>query len=236
MNLTVDIGNTRVKIALFDQSNMVLHKCVEDPSREIDNIPQIDKAIVVSTKDSFEEIVSMLEKKCRKIILLDHNTPIPIKNLYQTPEKLGYDRLASAIGAWSLKERRNLAIFDFGSALTIDVVTENGEYLGGNISPGVNMRFKALNKFTDKLPLLSLENEVNITGNNTKSAIISGVANSILFEVKGYIDALEQKYGEIDIFFCGGDANFFVKQLKNTIFVVPNLVHVGLNEILEYND
>jgi len=147
----------------------------------------------------------------------------------------GADRLAAAVGANTIYPNSDILIVDFGTAITIDVVS-GGEFLGGNITPGAAIRFKALHHFTKKLPLCSLnDNPTELFGNTSVSAIECGVVNGIVYEIEGYIRDLQRKYSDLRIIFTGGDSNFFAKRLKNTIFATYDLVAYGLNRILEYN-
>ncbi len=131
----------------------------------------------------------------------------------------------------------NVLIVDFGTAITFDFVSAEGEFLGGNISPGAATRFRALHHFTDTLPLCSFpqQEKPTLLGDSTRSAIESGVVNGIVYEIEGYIRDLEQRYEDLRIVFTGGESDFFAKRLKNTIFATYDLVAYGLNRILEYN-
>ena len=124
---------------------------------------------------------------------------------------------------------------DFGTAITIDLVTAAGEFKGGNISPGAMTRFRALHDYTSKLPLRSLSDDTMLISTNSNQAVESGVINGIVYEIEGYITRLSQDYEDLKIIFTGGDGNFFAKRLKNTIFAIYDLVVYGLNRILEYN-
>ena len=163
------------------------------------------------------------------------NTRLPFKNLYLDKETLGFDRIAAAAGAQALFPGENIIIIDAGTAITIDVVTKEGQFIGGNISPGVDMRFKALNEFTSKLPLVKIEGETGITAKTTEDAIRFGVFNGIKYEMDGYIDAFNQIYENLKVILTGGDHKYFDKKLKNSIFADSNLTLKGLNKILQFN-
>jgi len=173
--------------------------------------------------------------------LLDHymvlsaKTNLPLINLYQTPETLGKDRLAAVIGGISLFPGSNVLVIDAGTAITFDFINKQKEYLGGNISPGLSMRYQALHQFTKQLPLLQKEEDFELLGENTKKAIIRGVQNGIVFEINHYIESLSVKNGNITTILTGGDSNFFDNKLKYPIFVESDLVLMGLNKILKYN-
>jgi type III pantothenate kinase len=160
---------------------------------------------------------------------------LPFINKYETIQTLGNDRIGAVAGAQFLYPKENILIIDAGTAITYDILIGN-EYLGGNISAGLNMRLKALHHFTSSLPLVELEDEIEFWGNNTGAAILSGVVNGIIFEIEGYIEYFKKR-GEKNItIITGGDANYLVKKIKQPIFAVPNLVLIGLNRILEYNE
>ncbi len=149
---------------------------------------------------------------------------------------MGYDRIAAVTGAHTIYPNNNVLVIDAGTALTYDLVTAEGEYLGGNISPGMNMRFKALNKFTNRLPLLSInDEEIDLLGTSTEKAIKSGVVNGVLMEIEGFISSVSQKFTDLKVVITGGDAFSFEKRLKSSIFVISHLNLIGLNRILDYN-
>ncbi len=240
MNLTIDIGNTFVKMALMDQGQIVdtFRMRGHEPDA-VDAIfmecPAIDKAILVCTREGMDGLEKDVSGRVKQYIRFDHAVPVPIKNLYATPLTLGYDRLAAAVGAHTIYPNHPVLAVDFGTAITYDIVTAAGEFLGGNISPGAQSRFRALNEYTSTLPLLELADNDSFLGKTTDSAIENGIAWGIVFETDGYIQALGKEYEGIKIIFTGGDANYFAKRVKNTIFATSDLVFYGLNAILEYN-
>lgn len=173
-------------------------------------------------------------------LYLDGETPIPIINRYNTPQTLGTDRLAAVIGAYAEGKRRTgihapILVIDLGTAITYDFITAEGEYLGGNISPGIDMRLRALNAFTDKLPLVSHQGECPPVGHSTETAIRSGVINGVKHEIHGTIQHFLVKYPQLLIFLTGGDAIDFDEPLKKRIFADKFLVIKGLDQILKYN-
>lgn len=200
-----------------------------------DEHPQISKVILSSVKPKDDELVRFLSENFEYFLELDNQTELPIGNLYETPETLGKDRLAAAVGANELFPDRNLLIIDAGTAITFDLVSEKNQFIGGNISPGLEMRFKALNQFTGKLPLVSYSNEFQPIGTNTADAIRAGVQNGILFEIAQTIDLFNRNYQNLQIIMTGGDSIFFDKKLNYSIFVHFNLTLIGLNRILEHN-
>jgi type III pantothenate kinase len=240
MNLIIDIGNTRIKLALFNDHDLMFNVPLDELKIDqlqilLDEYPQLNKAILSSVREYPDEIRKFLNSSFEQFIEFSHQTPVPIINLYKTPETLGYDRLAAAIGASSLFPGENLLVIDAGTAITYDVVTKNNEYLGGNISPGLETRFKALNHFTGKLPLVTPQIEFQPLGRDTESAIRAGVQLGIIFEAEQTIKYFNTIYENLKVILTGGDADFFDKKLKNTTFIQFNLVLFGLNMILEYN-
>ncbi len=239
MNIAIDIGNSSVKAGVFDNEKLVevfrYEKINKNQLEAITNQYNIENSIVASVQkddpDSIEEIESVL----KNVMQLNHNTPLPIENQYTTPETLGLDRIAAAVGGYILFPDSNVLIFDIGTAITIDFITKDKKYIGGNISPGLNMRFKALNNYTDKLPYLTQDNTFGLLGSNTHEAIVSGVQNGLVFEINQYIKEFKEKHKKIKPILTGGDANFFDNKLNYRIFVEQNLVLIGLNEILKYN-
>lgn len=241
MNLAIDIGNTLAKLAVIDDGQVVdFQKTQKIDSAFVEKIleenPEIEAAIIVSTGEYETAWEQMLEKRMKRFIRFGAETPIPIENGYATPQTLGLDRLAAAVAANALYPNSNVWIVDFGTAITVDFVSAEGRFLGGNISPGAATRFRALHHFTKRLPLCELDEEsVRLLGNSTRTAIESGVVNGIVYEIEGYIRDLQQRYNNLRIIFTGGESDFFAKRLKNTIFATYDLVAYGLNRILEYN-
>lgn len=240
MNLIIDIGNSFAKIAVMEEDRIVARstrpKLATDCIRELLELYPADRAILSTTRRPEPELEAEIERQVGHLIRFTPATPTPLTNRYATPETLGADRLAAAVGAWNRTPGRELLIFDFGSAITIDRVSAAGEYLGGNISPGMAMRFEALHRLTDRLPLCGPPTDpLVLTGADTRQAIESGVAVGIVHEIEGYIRRIEAKNRGIALFFAGRDANFFADKVKKTIFVTHDLVIEGLNRILEYN-
>lgn len=239
MNLVVDIGNSFIKSAVFKGEDIVMLKSFRISEYDllvsgINDYP-VKRAIVSSVSLSIDFISSSLKNKIKYVLFPNLNTRLPFKNLYLDKETLGFDRIAAAAGAQALFPGENIIIIDAGTAITIDVVTKEGQFIGGNISPGVDMRFKALNEFTSKLPLVKIEGETGITAKTTEDAIRFGVFNGIKYEMDGYIDAFNQIYENLKVILTGGDHKYFDKKLKNSIFADSNLTLKGLNKILQFN-
>ncbi|MGQ8335960.1 type III pantothenate kinase [Sunxiuqinia sp. A32] len=240
MNLIIDIGNTRVKVAIFRNSEIIFNEIFEDISIDIlsqftQKYDELNNVILSSVRDYPAEIKDYLEQTFDCFIELDSKTQIPIINKYKSPETLGKDRIAAAVGATTLFPNTNILVVDAGTAITYEIINAKNEYLGGNISPGLTTRFRALSQFTGKLPLISIEDDFQQIGTTTESAIRAGVQLGILFEVEQYINYFNNLYQKLQIIITGGDAKFFDKKLKNSIFVHLNLTLIGLNRILEYN-
>ncbi len=240
MNLIIDIGNTSTKYYIFSKGE-ILQKFISQSEQEIDyssiyaQYPDIKNIIVSSVAAEKTEIPAELKKKINTFIYLDENTQLPIKNNYQTKSTLGKDRIAAIVAAYNIFPNCNVLVIDAGTAITFDFINKNAEYQGGNISPGLNMRFKALNKFTHRLPLVSQKSNFEMIGQSTESAIVSGVQRGIIFEIDSYINEFKQKYDDLKVILTGGDAFFFANKLKNSIFANSNLIALGLNRILENN-
>jgi type III pantothenate kinase len=238
MNLILDVGNTQVKVALMEQGEIVFLKSFSTLSagiiEEILSTYLPHKAIVSVVGNFQPEILSYLSQKLM-VHVLGPKSKLPLKNAYETPLTLGYDRIAVAVGAISLYPNQNVLVVDCGTAITYDVVTSDEIYLGGAISPGISLRFKSLNDYTAKLPLLNISTTFNLIGRNTNDCITSGVLNGVVAEVDAYIEKFNQIYSNSRVVLTGGDSSFFADKLKNSIFVNPNLIFTGLNRILELN-
>ena len=239
MNLIVDIGNTLIKTAVIDGDRIMDQRRTANATdyfidRLLSDYPSIDKAIVASTGPGGERVCGMLDGRVGYLLHFSPDTAVPLENGYGSPQTLGADRLASAVGAYALYGRRNMLIVDYGTAITFDVIAD-GVFLGGNISLGLGSRLRALHEYTAKLPLCEPTDAVRLFGTTTESAIEQGAMSGIVYETEGYIAALSEKYEDLCIIFTGGDAKYFVKRIKNTIFANCDLTVCGLNIILEYN-
>lgn len=165
-------------------------------------------------------------------------TATPLRNAYATPLTLGADRLAAAVGAAGLRPGQPTLIVDAGTALKCDLVTADGTYHGGSIGPGLGMRLRALHAFTGRLPLLALppaDATIPLTGDSTTGSVLSGVVNGAVAEITGFIAQYQQHYPGLGVLLTGGDAAFLAARLPARIFVVPELVLLGLNRILAYH-
>ncbi len=240
MNLVIDVGNTRTKFSVFNRGEVLITVPVDEFLPEhIDvlqkDYPDLQNVILSAVKDYSPELKSTLLNKFERFIELDFKTPLPIENCYKTPETLGKDRIAAVVGGFDLYPDTNLLIIDAGTAITYDILKDNGQYLGGNISPGIEMRYKALHQFTSKLPLISHHKFDKLFGTTTEEAIRAGVQHGVIFELDKAIDTFKDFYTNLKVIITGGDADFFDNKLKNSFFVNFNLIAMGLNRILEYN-
>ncbi len=236
MNLVLDIGNTRCKAAVFNQNEMVevmqQNVFTDDYIEEIIKKYNIKKGVYASVRT--EKEIKVLTKY--NFLELSHLTPIPLENKYKTPDTLGKDRIAGVVGAFAEHKNQNVLIIDMGTCITFDFVTAKNEYLGGAISPGFEMRLKALNILTGKLPKVEYDNtQPNLIGDSTKNSILSGVYNGLKNELQGVINQYISQYDNLKVVVTGGDYKLFDLEPKNRIFADKFLVLKGLNEILNYN-
>ncbi len=241
MNLVLDLGNSFGKIAVCQGTKVVESALYEKiTSREIAyfhaRYKDLKGVIISSVVNDSREMIDYLRSLFPKCIELDHHTAIPLLNRYRTPDTLGYDRIAAAVGAYTICPEKNVLVIDAGTAITYDMVTAGGEYLGGNISPGMEIRFKSLNRYTNRLPHLERpEEKPPMLGSSTKEAIQAGIVNGITYELDGFIGAMAEGYTDLQVVLTGGDAKYFEGKLKSSIFVDLNLNLIGLNRILEHN-
>ena len=239
VNIAIDRGNSTIKIGVFDKGNLISDDCIGNEINKIIEIIEIykpDHAIISSVVKNDEfAIEKLIEPLVKKVVILDHNTKLPFNNKYKTPETLGKDRIAAVAGAHGLFPGENILVIDAGTAITYDLLIEGNNYLGGAISPGLEMRLKALNYFTSKLPLIQKSNNTSFPGQNTHDAIASGSLNGMIFEIEGYRNFCKENYGSVKTIITGGDTDFLVEKLKKPIFVDLNLVLKGLNRIMENN-
>ncbi|MCU0472055.1 MAG: type III pantothenate kinase [Bacteroidales bacterium] len=238
MNLVFDIGNSGTKMALYDGRKKITSFRTKEFSCERLHKKmshyQIDKAIVCSVRDIPEFIFDLLTRDIPFIHVLSHESKLPFRNEYETPETLGPDRIAAVAGAYELFKGEKVLIIDAGSAITYDFLSGKS-YKGGNISPGLRMRFKALHKFTGKLPLVDPEEKYTSPGKNTSEAITAGVINGVTYEINEYIRTFEKKHVGINVILSGGDSEYLKGKINHRITYVPDIVVDGLNYILEYN-
>lgn len=243
MNLTIDIGNTRAKLAIFDHKEILeTTVCFKENIRKNlvqlrQKYPEIENGILANVAQPEAESLEGLHKLPGKKIKLATTTPIPFKNAYQSQKTLGLDRIALAAAAINANPGKDTLVIDAGTCITYDLITQEKTYRGGAISPGLNMRYRALNNFTANLPLLRSGSEINIgdIGRNTTESLQLGVTMGLSYEMDGFMDRYRQAYENLTIILTGGDYEILSKRLKNSIFVHRNFLLTGLNCILEYN-
>jgi len=237
MNLTLDIGNTQSKLAVFNNSLVVVKTFdSEFIIDEIDDFlllyPSIKNLIVCSVTD----ITLNLEKyNFNNVHFVSSNSNIPFENLYLSKDSLGNDRIALVSSASISYPGKNVLIIDAGSCITYDFINDKNQYLGGAISPGLKMRYKSLNEFTSKLPLVSLESSDKLIANQTIDSINVGVANGVVFEIEGFVRQYLSEYDNLTVILTGGNSDFLSNQLKISIFANQNFLLEGLNNLIKLN-
>ncbi len=234
-DIVTDIGNTRAKTGVFAGGNLVK---THTGDKTFDDLPAdiLEKkfrfGITSLTAKATSEQTQALQHLCSDMIYMSTNIDIPLQVLHQTPETLGNDRKAACVGAAALYPGKNLLVIDAGTAITYDLVSASGCMEGGNISPGMSIRFKSLHNYTGKLPLLTPENIKNLLGKTTRQSIVNGVQYGLISEVKWYIEQMTKNYKGLITVMTGGDAGFLADNLKKPIFVHSDLVLFGLYRIL----
>jgi type III pantothenate kinase len=244
ISIAIDLGNTNQKVALYNGdlnvatgifarlSPAILQNFIDQHSP---NSGPPTSAILATVVDIQGELLQYLKTNYH-FIQLKAGLPLPIEIEYKTPQTLGSDRIAAAVAASNRAGACASLSITAGSCIIYDFVDQHKVYHGGAISPGLEMRMKALNTFSKKLPLVTAQPFDDLIGRTTNESILSGVLNGIAHEIDGFIDNFRQKYPEIIVFMSGGDLNYFDKRLKNNIFAVPNLVLEGLNKIILFNE
>ncbi len=238
MNLIIDIGNTRTKVAVI-KKNTILKKVTSDNQNIIKSIKKLRKTYllkncILSSVSKFDTSSFKDAFDFEKIIELNQHTKIPFINKYDTPSTLGVDRIALASAAVTKYPNQNVLVIDAGTCITYDFINTNREYLGGAISPGIKIRYKSLHKFTANLPQLE-QSSFKLIGIDTESSIHSGILNGFIQEIEGIISQYRAKYQNLTVVLTGGDTNFLAEKLKSTIFANPNFLLEGLNSILIHN-
>lgn len=239
MNLIIDQGNTVTKVAIFNGDVLL-----ETFLYEVFNVSacttllathNIERCAFCSVIKSSPDVISFLKANIKDFLIIDETISLPIINAYKTPETLGQDRLAAAVEANNMFRGNNVSVIDVGTAITYEFVDASGKYLGGNISPGISMRFKALNQFTDKLPLIDRYGDLPDLGYDTETAVRAGVIHGVVCEIKSYITSLSEIYPDVKIILTGGHTRYIESQIGIDVHVDINLVLKGLNRILNYN-
>lgn len=233
--IALDIGNTRIKAGEFESGRLIESVSFDSIEKFLAWLDpkQLVERMVIGSVGPYEEVLKVLEARAPLHMAgADWKTDVEIK--YQSPETLGIDRLAGVVAAWD-KFKGASVVFDIGSCMTIDHLDEQGQYHGGNISPGWKMRLRSMHDYTARLPKAEAWKPDHLLGLNTKEALQLGAFNGLLFEMKGYIDEIKQRNDELNVILTGGDAFQFAKYLKMEIFVLPDLILEGLHKMLHAN-
>jgi type III pantothenate kinase len=234
MQASIDIGNSRIKVGIFNQQELV-NTTIEDEQTLVSFLKskQVDRAIISSVENT-NSIIGDLKKAIPGVLEFTTSTAMPMQTSYATPSTLGKDRLAAAVGALQ-HFSGPLLVIDAGTCITCDLINASNTFMGGSISPGLNMRLKAMHTFTGRLPLLELEMPQETVPNSTSQAMLAGAVIGAKHEIFGFINHYKALFPEIKVILCGGDANYFDKKNELRTFVLPNLVLEGLNAILRFN-
>jgi len=236
MDLVIDIGNTRIKYAGFINGQIQTKGYCTEP--ELENLlktlsGKVNKIMLSAVRPVSNPLLFEIKNCSSNSLVLSSEMEMPFKNLYESPKTVGVDRLALAAGALFKFPNEPVLVVDVGTCMTFDLIDAHAAYHGGAISPGLQMRLKALNAYTKMLPLVDLEAPKDLIGRNTKESILSGVVNGMLKELDGIIDAYKLRYPEMKIILTGGDLAFFDKKLKNSIFADADTLLKGLYFILK---
>lgn len=240
MQLIIDVGNTRVKVAVFKgdvlqaQHHFVLEDFIDEVG-EFAGLYPIKKAIISSVGKLTKEQVRSVQLRFPTIVL-SHDMKLPFNNDYATPQTLGVDRIALVSGFMKGYSGKNGLIIDAGTCITYDFIDKKGSYKGGAISPGLRLRYESLNNLTANLPLLEKQMPESVIGSTTNESIHSGVVQGVLFEIDGAINHYKEHYNVDTVIITGGDAEFLAKRLKNSIFAHSKFLLEGLNYILTYQN
>lgn len=236
MDIVIDSGNYSTKIGFFAGDKLDKIKEIRSFDEIIDFVQsqKFNNAIISTVKYPSEDFSNQL-KTSGNILILDHRTPLPIRNLYKTPETLGMDRLAAAVGGWHLFPDMNLLIIDAGTCTTFDFLNADGEYVGGSISPGIDLRLRSLHDYTENLPLVINDGNYDVPGQTTKDSVKSGSIGGAIAEAEGFISQYQREYNSLRVILTGGNYKLFESKIKGNIFTVRNLVMTGLHRILLYN-
>jgi type III pantothenate kinase len=240
MNLIIDVGNTFVKLAVFKKNTIQIKKtCLKKDFLKtfllLEEAYSTIKYVIFSSVGSFKKEELLAIKKSYSIFILTSETKVPFINKYTSPKTLGTDRIALTSAAAVKYPNKNVLIIDAGSCITYDFINNKNQYLGGAISPGLKMRYKAVHSYTENLPLLdAIIPDTNI-GDSTELSIHIGVVNGLLNEINEFISTYNRKYEDLTVILTGGDTDFLRDSLKNDIFANSNFLLEGLNYILEHN-
>lgn len=239
ITLCFDFGNTRKKLAVFEDGEFKELLVLEDDAvTTIQPILKKYKPVksILSSVINHNPELEILLKKHTRFHLLSYQSKIPVTSPVGAPQTIGADRLAMVVAAVNLYPNSNNLIIGLGTAVTYNFINKKHEFLGGGISPGLEMRFKALHEFTAKLPLVTKDWNFPLVGYDTKTNIQSGVILGLVKEIDGIIDEYRKKYHNFNVLLTGGDTPFLDYHFKNKIFADPYLIYKGLYAISEYNN
>lgn len=234
--LAIDAGNTSIKVGRFQQDTLIdVHRF------SLENLDAFYSFLngnsnfncVISSVLSDSDTKKIVEKG--NFFIVTTKTPVPIQIDYGSENTLGVDRLCNAVAVASMLKTEYGVSIDIGTCVKFDLVSKNGVYKGGSIAPGIDLRYKSLNDYTGKLPLLSNKSTINLVGRDTKSSIHSGVINGMNAEINGLIKMYSEQFDDLTFFMTGGDARYFDIESKNDIFADENLTLIGLLEIYKHN-
>jgi type III pantothenate kinase len=232
----VDAGNTRVKIGVFENEELrSSHSFSKYQEKDFKSFLNSEDFFVIFVSSVLSEEENQLWFDTTKVEFLKSNAELPIKIKYSTPETLGQDRLINVVAAWNENPNQNSLVIDIGTCLKFDLVNDKGEYLGGSISPGMQLRFKSLNDYTGKLPLVNSQENPSLIGDSTQNSILSGVQNGIKSEINDLIRRYTTDFEDLTVFVTGGDVKYFDFPQKSNIFALENLTLKGLFYIYKLN-
>lgn len=241
MLLVIDVGNTQIKAAVFEQNTLLKKEIIAYEDWQISLKKVIKKfseisILVVASVGKLEKSDFLTLDSGLNVYFITRESKFPFNNLYASPTTLGIDRMILVSGAVLKYPNKNRLVIDAGTCITYDFIDSNDNYLGGAISPGIRLRYESLHNYTAKLPLLKKEKPIEIVGNSTTQSIHSGVINGVSFELDGFINSVLDKNDNFIIILTGGDADFLAERLKNTIFANPNFLLESLNQTFQYNN
>lgn len=238
ITLCLDFGNTRLKWAVFSEGKIsyagIFSDRLMEELRACLETYRPERSILSSVIDHPEDLLELLKSKTH-FHILDHQSRVPITTPVGKPETIGSDRLALVVAASHYFSGQNNLVIGLGSAITYNYVNRFHQFIGGSISPGMEMRFKSLQVFTARLPLVKPHWNFPLAGYDTKTNIQSGVIFGMAKEIDGVIEAYEERYEKLHVLMTGGDAHYFKPFLKKTITEDPDLIFKGLYVISEYN-
>jgi type III pantothenate kinase len=239
MDTAIDVGNTAVKTGFFEKGSLL--ESFSFPTFPLSNLYTklegrfLDNCILSSVVRIPEHVLSYLKIKSKLFINLDHKTPLPIRLSYNNAGTLGSDRIALAVAAGALYPERDVLVIGMGSCITYNIISKEAEFLGGAISPGLQMRFRAMNAFTSGLPLAEATEETELAAKDTEAALASGVVNGIIFETEGFVRKLKETYKQLAVIISGGDSRYFAERISFEADLQPEMALSGLQKILDFN-